>query len=343
MKIRRGALIGFGNVAEKGHLPAWRAREDVQLVAVVDADPGRRTLAARLMSAAHVFDEPSALFDREKIDFVDIATPPALHAPLIVQAARHGCDILCEKPLTTSMVDHRVVTRAVREAGVTLFTVHNWKHSEQFRRVEALVRSGAIGKLRKVRFETIRDGQSVAVGEEWRTRGAIAGGGILVDHGWHTFYLMLELIGEVPQRVRAVTANRRYRDADVEDSVDCAVDFPTSTAEVSLTWAGSERKTSWRIEGDAGSIEILEDRLELRQGAQCEAFQLEQSLSAGSHHPEWFSDVIDGFLAEVDGAVPHGANLAEAERCLTLLELAYQSARRGGEPIALPTSEPSAH
>ena len=38
----KGAFIGFGNVAEKGHAPGWRAREDVKIVAATDAALSRR-------------------------------------------------------------------------------------------------------------------------------------------------------------------------------------------------------------------------------------------------------------------------------------------------------------
>ena len=329
--MRRGALLGFGNVAEKGHLPAWLQRRDVEIVAVLDADAERRSLAARVLPEASVYEDAGALFRRERLDFVDIATPPALHAPLIVQAARHRCHVLCEKPLATSAADYRMVVRAVSEAGVTLFTVHNWKHSEPFRRISRILREDGIGALKGIRFETVRNGQSVTVGEEWRTRAEIAGGGILVDHGWHNFYLLLGLTGERPLRVRAVTERRRYAAADVEDTAECRIEFPSLTAEVHLTWAGAERRTSWHLQGEHGSLRLDDERLEVRRGARHEAHELPESLSAGSHHPEWFGGVIEEFLAEVDGHTPRGTNLSEAECCLAILDLAYRSARAGGE------------
>jgi predicted dehydrogenase len=334
MTIRRGALLGFGNVAERGHLPAWTQRKDVEIAAVLDLDGERRSLAARVLPDAHVYDEAAQLFRREELDFVDIATPPALHAPLIVQAARHGCHVLCEKPLATSAIDCNLVTRTVRDAGVTLFTVHNWKHSEPFRRVARIVREDGIGALKQIRFETVRNGQSVTVGEEWRTRAAIAGGGILVDHGWHNFYLLLALANEKPVRVRAMTERRRYSTADVEDTADCRIEFPSLTADLHLTWAGRERRTSWHLLGDRGSLLLEEERLEIQSGSRRESVELPESLSAGSHHPEWFAGVIDDFLAEVEGLTPRGANLSEAECCLSILNLAYQSAREGGEFVS---------
>jgi len=337
MKVRCGALLGFGHMAERGHLPAWRERDDARITAVADADPERRVLAQQLIPDARVYADSGTLLREERIDFVDISTPPAHHAPLIVEAATAGCDILCEKPLATAREAYRMAVDAVQAAGVTLFTVHNWKNSPAFGRVSSLLAEGAIGRLQRVRMESIRDGRSVTVGRGWRGEAAIAGGGILVDHGWHALYLLPALLGENPRRVGAVLEKRRYSDSDVEDTATCTIEFPSVTGEIFLTWAGSERRTRWRLEGERGSIELDERDLRVERDGQTETSELPQSLSAGSHHPDWFDPIIDEFLREVNGEIPRGEHLAAAERCLTLLTLAYESAARGGEPLSVPS------
>jgi L-seryl-tRNA(Ser) seleniumtransferase len=56
------------------------------------------------------------------LDFVDIATPPAFHAPAIISAAQAGVHVLCEKPVTTSVQEYRAVREAIRRTGVVLHT-----------------------------------------------------------------------------------------------------------------------------------------------------------------------------------------------------------------------------
>ncbi|OFV88526.1 MAG: hypothetical protein A3J75_04260 [Acidobacteria bacterium RBG_16_68_9] len=341
MTIRRGALLGFGNVAAQGHVPAWGDRRDFQIVAVADPDPQRRALAARLLPAAHLYADAATLLEQERLDFVDIATPPALHASQVAAAAATGCHILCEKPLATSWSDHERAAAAVRASGATLFTVHNWKHAAQFRHVATLLADGALGRLRRIRFDVIRNGQAVSVGSAWRTQASLAGGGILVDHGWHAFYLLLALAGERPQQISASIERRRDTAGDVEDTASCTVEFPSLVGELWLTWAGSERRTRWQLVGERGSVEVEEDRLELRRGGVTEHIVFPQSLSAGSHHPDWFGGVIDGFKREVTLPSVRGENLAEAELCLLLTTLAYESARQG-RPVTLPAEPPLA-
>lgn len=339
----RGAIIGFGGVAEHGHLPAWRARSDMRIVAVAEPDPDRRARAQSLLPGAAIYDDAARLLRETPLDFVDIATPPSLHAPLIIAAAAAGVHVLCEKPLTSSLQDYEQVREAILDGGVTLFTVHNWKFSDPFRRVQALVAAGTIGPLTSIEFETIRDGCAGAVADDWRQRRRLAGGGILVDHGWHAFYLMLAFAKERPRAIRATLAKRRYTTADVEDTAQCTIQFPSLVGRVLLTWAGTERCTRWRLYGRHGRIEVTDDVIVLRRGGRSESFACSESLSAGSHHPEWFAPVIDAFHRELGDYTARGENLAEAELCTLLLSLAYashaDSARAQAIPLPLVSAE----
>jgi predicted dehydrogenase len=324
--LRTGAIIGFGNVAAHGHLPAWRSRADFRIVAVADPDAERRTVAESLLPGVRTYAGADELLDRERVDFVDIAAPPALHAPLIAAAAHAGVHVLCEKPLTTSLEDYTAIHAGVRAAGTVLCTVHNWKYSEAFRAVQQVLADGALGALSAISFDTARDGCAAASGDNWRVRAAVAGGGILVDHGWHAFYLLLALANERPQRIRAVLERRRYVDAEVEDTAVCAVDFPSLTGEIRLTWAAPERRTCWQLTGEDGQLLVIDDDLFVLRGKHGErARRLATALSAGSHHPEWFAGVIDSFRKELDEPAVRGTNQAEAEWCLLLLHLAYAS------------------
>jgi predicted dehydrogenase len=335
---RRGAVIGFGNVAANGHVPAWRARPDFHIVAVGDPDPERRALALALLPGVHTYSDAATLLRTEQLDFVDIAAPPVLHAPLMVAAANAGVHVLCEKPLTASIRDYHAVQAAVRRAGIVLYTVHNWKYSDAFRAVQRIIAGGTLGALRAITFETARNGCAAATGDNWRMRAAVAGGGILVDHGWHAFYLLLAMANEAPQRIRAVLERRRYIDAEVEDSALCTVYFPSLTGEIRLTWAAAERRTCWRVVGEDGELLVDDDRLVLRGQGSEHVQQLPTALSMGSHHPDWFAGVLDSFRTELDHPAARGANQSEAEWCLRLLSLAYASGAQGARTLDVSAS-----
>jgi predicted dehydrogenase len=334
--VRRGAIIGFGNVAANGHVPGWRERTDFSIVAVADSDPERRALAEELLPGVRTYPDATALLRKEQLDFLDIATPPAFHAGAIIAAAEAGVHVLCEKPVTASMQEYRAARAAVQRAGVVLHTVHNWKYSEAFRTARRLLAEGRVGALNAVSFDTARNGCAAASGDNWRVRASIAGGGILMDHGWHTFYLLLALANAQPYRIRAALERRRYVDAEVEDTAVCTVDFPSLAAEIRLTWAASERYTCWRLTGDDGQLLIEDDTLVVHNKHARHSQRLSTALSAGSHHPEWFAGVVDSFRRELDDPRVRGTNQAEAEWCLLLLNLAYVSNAQDSRPIDIP-------
>jgi predicted dehydrogenase len=329
---RVGAIVGFGNVAVHGHLPGWRARPEVRIDAVVDADAQRRALVPDLLPEARTHATLDDLLRKQRLDFVDIATPPALHADDIVKAATAGVHVLCEKPLTVSQSQYDAARDAAQRSGVVLHAVHNWKHSEAFRTATGIVHEGRLGRLQKVVFETRRDGFSVSR-DDWRLQPALAGGGILFDHGWHNLYLLLSLTEERPTHVRAALEKRRYVDAEVEDTARCDLEFPSLQAEIRLTWAASERLTRWEIVGTEGKLTIEEDRVHIEGQRPRSSRQLQTGLSAGSHHPEWFPPVIESFFGEIDEPRRRGRSQLEAEWCLHLLTLAYASGARGGHRL----------
>ncbi|MCX8070974.1 MAG: Gfo/Idh/MocA family oxidoreductase [Candidatus Binatia bacterium] len=337
MRVWRGAIVGFGEVALHGHLPAWRRQRDFRLVAVCDANPERRALAASVLPEARVYWTLDELLEQERLDFVDIATPPACHAVQVEAAARAGVHVLCEKPLTTSVAEFVHLQKCVRAAGVVLHTVHNWRFSEAFQAMRAAMSEERLGPVRHIAVKTIRQGCAPGAGGLWRLDHEVAGGGILVDHGWHTFYLLADLAGEVPEAVSAAVGRRRYTDVAVEDTAQCRVVFPSATAEIELTWAGAARQTSWAVQAEHGEVRVENGQLSVRGKRGLRRAEL-PSPAESSHHPHWFDGVIAEFRAALEHPELGRDNLSEAGLCVVLLQQAYRSAKAQGREfkVALP-------
>ena len=336
----RGAIIGLGNVALEGHLPGWLRRDDVTLTAVADVARARRTAAAERLPAARWYDAAEELIAREPLDFVDICTPPSSHGPLIVRALERGLHVLCEKPLVMASDELASVLGLVGETGRVVHTVHNWHHAPIVRRSAELVQQGAIGELRHVVWQTlrlrpaaVRDGQE----HNWRLDPALAGGGILTDHGWHVFYVIRRWIGQHPTSVVARLETRRHTAWPVEDTATVQVTFPRATAEIFLTWAADRRDNRAELIGTDGRIELQDDTLVLkRRDGREQRWACPPALSNGSVHPDWFEPVAAQFIGEVVGTLKGEPNLAEASLCAVLESSARESSRRGGQAITLP-------
>lgn len=334
----RGALIGVGHVAAQGHLPGWKRRADATITAGVDSRPERREALAAVFPDAKWYESVEDLFaiERDQLDFVDICTPPSSHASLCRSALSWSLHVLCEKPLVVAPEELRGIPLLAAERGKALVTVHNWKHSAVVTRLTTLVREGTVGDVRRIRWETHRREPAVAAGAgpNWRLDPAQAGGGVLVDHGWHALYAVSQWLPAAPRTIAARLETRKHHDFPLEDTADLFLAYADASAEIFLTWAESDRRNRVEIGGTNGSLSVDGGRLERRdsQGRLLAEEEL-PSLAEGSHHPEWFDGVIREFLGEARGETPPGRNLGEATLCANLVDLAKESNRQGGQPL----------
>ncbi|HYJ06048.1 MAG TPA: Gfo/Idh/MocA family oxidoreductase, partial [Chthoniobacterales bacterium] len=196
-----GAIIGFGGVARHGHAPAYAASNEAKIVAVVDPMEERRKVACECLPGVELFPTIEQLAESVEIDFVDICTPPAFHGGPMLDAVARGWNVLCEKPLLLDPVELEKVRGLAHESGRAVVPVHNWKYAPIILQATKLLRSGAIGPLHRLEIETLRIHDCAAADPNhpnWRLDPAMAGGGVLMDHGWHAIYLARDWFGEDP-------------------------------------------------------------------------------------------------------------------------------------------------
>lgn len=332
----RGAFIGFGNVAAQGHLPGWRSRDDVMIVAATDVLPARREAFLKDCPGGRWYESVAELLSGEMLDFVDICTPPSSHAGLVRQALDANLHVLCEKPLVTRLADAQLVTAAAARPGRVVHVVHNWLKSPICLKISALIAEGAIGGTRCIRWRTMRTQPAVAVGPaggtNWRIDPAIAGGGILFDHGWHAFYCITRW-GGAPRGIAARLEKRRFHEWPLEDTAIVTLDLTSGTGEIFLTWAGDKRANFIDIEGEYGHISVAGDRVVLKANSQEHHWSCPPSLSEGSHHQDWFIGVAEDF--RVAAAASRKGNLEEAVLCAQMIDLAQRSSAAGGIRLAV--------
>lgn len=320
----RGALVGFGEVARNGHWPAWAVHGEARIAAVVDRTPERRALATSLAPSTAAFATLDDLAAAMSIDFVDICTPPAFHAQPMLDAIARGWHVLCEKPFLLDPVVLDVVGRCAAERGVAVYPAHNWKYAPIIRRATAALASGAIGALRRVEIETFRTRDAASADParpNWRRDSAVAGGGILMDHGWHAVYLALHWFGESATGVRS--SLHWPADGGVDDEASVAIEFPGGEAVIALTWNGDERRNTIRLTGDRGAIAIDDDRLSIR-GARDESMTFDRALSVGSHHDDWFAAMLPDVVAAFRNPALARPAFDEAAECLSIIQQAYR-------------------
>ncbi|MBV8774046.1 MAG: Gfo/Idh/MocA family oxidoreductase [Deltaproteobacteria bacterium] len=349
--ILRGAISGFGAVAAQAHLAGWQSQPHVSIVAVHDPAAARRHLAINLVKNIRVYDDLELMLDGEALDFVDIASPPPFHAPAAKQVLRAGANVIVEKPLCLTREELAELTQLAASTNRLLLCVHNWKYSPAYRRAQELITAGRLGQIQYislVRMRTAPAGTPPAGtapanydGAEWR-RHSKSGGGILIDHGWHSFYLAHWLTGG--QKPVSVSS---YLGFDAHTGVDTLahlrIRFPgTTIVNVLLTWDSPVRKTAAFIVGTDGVLEMDADKILFTEGSGRTA---SYSLNGGpddSYHRGWFAAAAADYtraLNEGPGTDFAGINLDEAATALALTIAARQSASLLGSAVAIDAAE----
>lgn len=190
-KKYRAAVIGHSGRGNYGHGldVVWKAFDWVEVVAVADADEAGRAKARERTGAARAYADYREMLEREKPDLVSIG-PRWLdqRVAMVEAAAKAGAHIYLEKPFAQDLEDADRMVAAVRRAGVKLQLAHQMRGSPYVRRVQEMVRAGAIGAIQEVRGR----------GKEDRR----AGGEDLVVLGSHIVDVMRIFLGN-PQWVMA--------------------------------------------------------------------------------------------------------------------------------------------
>jgi predicted dehydrogenase len=236
-KVRIG-LIGAGGIAG-AHVAGYRRNpETVEFAAI--ADPVRESAEKRRGEDEHVrtYADYREMIAAGGLDAVDICLPHHLHAEAIIAAADAGLHVLCEKPLCLTLDEADAIAAAAERNGVTIMCAHNQLFQPAVAAAKALVDSGALGRVYEVRTTDSFFNDFTLESMGWRARAATAGGGELIDTGYHPLYLLQHFAGGSPTEVAAMLSRHRLEFMEGEDSAQVLVRYDNGVVgHVTTSWA----------------------------------------------------------------------------------------------------------
>lgn len=151
------AVIGCGG---QGTGDGRRALNYGDIVAVCDVDTAhsanakaaytRRMAAKGKQVQIDVYDDYRAIIDRPDIDAIICGTVDHWHVKISAEALRSGKDVYCEKPLTLTIDEGRIISKVVSETGQLLQVGTQQRSDERFLKAVAIAHSGRLGKINKV-------------------------------------------------------------------------------------------------------------------------------------------------------------------------------------------------
>lgn len=221
----RAAFVGLGRIYDLNAL-AYRDNPDVEVVALVDPDAGRRDQRRADWPDARVFASVEELAGSDvAVDAVEALLPIPLHCDEVVAMLGHGWHVNLQKPIGNDLAEAERMRMAARAAGRTLRVMENYLFYEPLQRLKSVVDSGEIGEVVGYHLKMVASGLGGwdVPGDTYRWQFAQAERGrgtLLFDDGWHKLSTALWLFGPV-REVRAWVGS-------TEVVPGIAVDAPTT-------------------------------------------------------------------------------------------------------------------
>jgi predicted dehydrogenase len=153
--------IGIGNQGS-GLLGGFMGQRQVQMIAVSDVKPDILDNAYKRIGspAGGAHKDFRELLNRADIDAVVMAVPDHWHALMTVMAAQAGKDIYCEKPMSLTVHEGRVMVNEVRHHGRVFQTGSMQRSMGTFQNAVNAVRNGLIGKVKTITIGLPNNGQT---------------------------------------------------------------------------------------------------------------------------------------------------------------------------------------
>lgn len=155
----RFATIGLRN--QGWGITRW-ALSVADVVALVDVDENVLASTSKKLTEetakegqpgveADLYKDYREVLRRDDIDAVMIGTPDHWHTKIAVEAMFAGKDVYCEKPLTLTIEEGKLIERVVKETGRVFQVGTMQRSSKRFLQAVALAQSGRIGEIKKVK------------------------------------------------------------------------------------------------------------------------------------------------------------------------------------------------
>jgi predicted dehydrogenase len=160
-RVRMG-LVGCGIHGAGWNLDQMFANPHQQVVAVCDVDAHHAAEAERRVNEHYsktlgydyrcdVYADFRDLVNRRDIDAVDVVTPDHWHVLIALMALRAGKHVICEKPLSLTVREGRLLADEVKKSGRVFQTASEGRSIDSHIRLCELVQAGFIGELRHIK------------------------------------------------------------------------------------------------------------------------------------------------------------------------------------------------
>ncbi len=281
-------VIGLGQIADH-FMRGVKASEHSRITGLVS---GHRDKAERIAaqygvpaSSIYSYEDMDRMRENKSIDAVYVALPNSMHAEYTIRSAKAAKNVLCEKPMSTTVAEAESMIAACKAANVKLMIAYRLHYEPLNLKAIQLIKDGALGQVQTINGAFGFNAQPGI----WRLNKALAGGGSMFDVGIYVLNACRYLTGEEPGKFTAVasTIDKDGRFKEMEENMSWTMRFPSGILATGSTSYGCEMPGNYTVFGPKGW-------LEMNPAYSYEGLRLRASYSSG----------VKGQKIEIDEASP---------------------------------------
>lgn len=310
-------VVGGGFMAQVHARSARLA--GARLVGLSSSSPESAARAAAALGFERGYASLEELLADESIDVVHVCTPNALHAEQAAAVIASGRDVVCEKPLATTVDDARALTEQAASAGVTATVPFVYRFHPLVREARDRVARGETGRVLTIAASYLQDWLLTSDDDNWRVDAHLGGASrAFADIGSHLVDLVEFVTGDRITRMAGrtrtfVTDRAEHSDVTNEDAAALVVEMSSGavgTLLVSQVAPGRKNRLHFEISGSRSSIAFDQEHPETlwlgrREGSVLLPRDEAQNSEAAnrysvvpSGHPQGYPDAFAAFVAD---------------------------------------------
>ncbi|MBI5913186.1 Gfo/Idh/MocA family oxidoreductase [Candidatus Azambacteria bacterium] len=317
----KAGVIGLGHQSLEDHIPAIKASPDVELVGVVEVDEQKLKSFLEENKDIDGYNNIDDFLKNKQPDFIVITVPHHLHYEIVKKATERRIHILKEKPFAISFEQGKEIKKLAEKTEtqimITLQRRFNPIYSTFFQLIDKIGEPFFIESKYTFYTDSPHEG--------WRGRKDLAGGGCLIDMGYHAIDLLMWYFG-LPDLVFAETscAAKENTCYDAEDTAQITFRYNSEKnifGSLLVSRVIPPKQEFINIYGTRGIIHIERGKIEryASNGETQEALKREQQWSSAAQ------DQIEYFLKVIEGKKENLSNPEFHLQHLAFIEAAYKA------------------
>ena len=248
-KIRVG-IVGPGRIVSRV-MKDFHLAERVELVAVASRSLERAQEAAKAYGAKYAFGSYEELAACDEVDLAYIATPHPFHCVQAMLMMEHGKHVLCEKPISISARQTRMMIDCARQNHVFLMEGMWSRCFPAYKAMKEAVRSGEIGDIRHV--YALFSFPVNDIDPESRLFNPALAGGALLDVGVYPLMAATDLLGYEPEKVQCL---HRLTETQVDASMSLQLQYASGATAQLMTGIDTFAPSVLHVYGTEGYVTV---------------------------------------------------------------------------------------